>query len=75
MKINFLWGKSNVISIYSWKHPELAIYDPNREEEENWVAYKMNQALNPEDIKPYKPLYKVKPKPKGSFVLRIVKRK
>lgn len=72
MKINFLWGKSNVISIYSWKHPELAIYDPNREEEEKWVAYKMNQALNPEDIKPYKPLYKVKPKPKGPFVPRII---
>ena len=72
MKINFLWGKSNVISIYSWKHPELAIYDSNREEEENWVAYKMNQALNPEDIKPYKPLYKVKPKPKGPFVPRII---
>ena len=75
MKTYYLWGKSNVISIYSWKHTELAIYDPNREEEIDWMAYKLNQALNPEDITPYKPWRKVKPKPKGPFVPRIVKSK
>ena len=73
MKINFLWGKSNVVSLYSWKHPELSIYDPNREEEENWIAYKMHQVLYPEDSRPYKQLYKLKPRPKGPFVPVIVK--
>mgnify|MGYP003339851182 CR=1 FL=1 len=45
MKLNFLGNKTNVVSIYSWKHPELAIYDPNREEELNWMVWKMRQKL------------------------------
>lgn len=72
MKINFLWGKSNVISMYAWKHPEIAIYDPNREEEEHWVAWKMHQALSEDNIGPYKPLIKQRPRPKGPFIPKII---
>tara|TARA_E500000331_G_C16935121_1_gene573728 strand:- start:21 stop:239 length:219 start_codon:yes stop_codon:yes gene_type:complete len=72
MKINFLWGKSNVVSMYSWKHPELAIYDPNREEEEHWVAWKMHQVLSDNNNETYKPLIKQRQKPKGPFIPRII---
>ena len=72
MKINFLWGKTNVVSIYSWKHPELAIYDHNRNEEEHWVAWKMHRAIYGENNKPYKRLIKARPRPKGPFVPRII---
>lgn len=72
MKINFLWGKSNVVSMYSWKHPELAIYDPNREEEEHWVAWKMHQALSDNNNETYKPLIKQRPRVKGPFIPRII---
>jgi hypothetical protein len=72
MKINFLWGKSNVISMYAWKHPELAIYDPNREEEEHWVAWKMHQALSENNIEPYKSLIQQRPRPKEPFIPRII---
>tara|TARA_B100001057_G_scaffold483275_1_gene559774 strand:- start:214 stop:432 length:219 start_codon:yes stop_codon:yes gene_type:complete len=72
MKINFLWGKTNVVSMYSWKHPELAIYDPNREEEEHWVAWKMQQALSDNNNETYKSLITQRPKPKGPFIPRII---
>ena len=72
MKINFLWGKSNVVSMYSWKHPELAIYDPNREEEEHWVAWKMRQALSDNNNETYKPLIKQRPRVKGPFIPRVI---
>jgi len=73
MKINFLWGNSNVVSMYSWKNPECTIYDPNRDEEAHWVSYKMYKALYPETSQIYKPMYEARPKPKGPFVPRIVK--
>ena len=46
MKLNFI-GKepTNVVSIWSWKHPELAMYDPNREDELEWAAQQMYQKL------------------------------
>ena len=42
MKFNFIGEKpTNVVSIWSWKHPELAMYDPNREDELEWAAQQM----------------------------------
>tara|TARA_B110000014_G_C19626582_1_gene330923 strand:- start:19 stop:249 length:231 start_codon:yes stop_codon:yes gene_type:complete len=73
MKINFLWGTSNVISIYSWKNPECAIYDPNRDEEAHWVSYKLHKKLHPESKQLYKPISPARPRPKEPFVPRIVK--
>ena len=72
MKLNFLGKKTNVVSIYSWKHPELAIYDPNREEELNWMVWKMRQKLSGNNIEPYKPLIRQGPRPQGPFIPRIV---
>ena len=47
MKLNFIGEKpTNVVSIWSWKHPELAIYDPNREDELEWAAQQMYQKLS-----------------------------
>ena len=72
MKLNFLGKKTNVVSIYSWKHPELAIYDPNREEELNWMVWKMRQKLSGNNNEPYKPLIRHGPRPQGPFIPRIV---
>ena len=72
MKLNFLGKKTNVVSIYSWKHPELAIYDPNREEELNWMAWKMHQKLYGNKNETYKPLIKQRPRPQGPFIPRII---
>ena len=39
MPLNFVTTKpSNVISIWTWQHPELANYDPNVEEELEWMS-------------------------------------
>ena len=41
MKFNFIGEKpTNVVSIWSWKHPELAM-NPNREDELEWAAQQM----------------------------------
>lgn len=73
MKLNFLGKKTNVVSIYSWKHPELAIYDPNREEELKWMAWKMHQKLSGDNNETYRPLIKQRPRVKGPFKPRIIK--
>ena len=47
---------TNVVSIWSWKHPELAMYDPNREDELEWAAQQMYQKLYGNKDKTYKTL-------------------
>ena len=73
MKFNFIGEKpTNVVSIWSWKHPELAMYDPNREDELEWAAQQMYQKLYGNKDKTYKTLIKNRTKPKGPFVPRII---
>ncbi len=73
MKFNFIGEKpTNVVSIWSWKHPELAMYDPNREDELEWAAQQMYQKLYGNKDKTYKTLIKNRPKSKGPFVPRII---
>ena len=73
MKFNFIGEKpTNVVSIWSWKHPELEMYDPNREDELEWAAQQMYQKLYGNKDKTYKTLIKNRPKPKGPFVPKII---
>ena len=73
MKLNFIGEKpTNVVSIWSWKHPELAMYDPNREDELEWAAQQMYQKLSGNNDKTYKPLVRQRPRPQGPFIPRII---
>ena len=73
MKFNFIGEKpTNVVSIWSWKHPELAMYDPNREDELEWAAQQMYQKLSGNKDETNKTFIKLRPKPKGPFVPRII---
>ena len=73
MKLNFIGEKpTNVVSIWSWKHPELAMYDPNREDELEWAAQQMYQKLSGNKDETNKTFIKHRPKPKGPFVPRII---
>ena len=73
MKFNFFGVKpTNVVSIWSWKHPELAMYDPNLEDEIEWAAKQLNQKLS--GYKANRPLIKHRPKPKGPFIPKIIKK-
>ena len=52
MPLNFVTIKpSNVISIWTWQHPELANYDLNVEEELEWMARQLYKKLYPDQAK------------------------
>ena len=71
MKFNFIGEKpTNVVSIWSWKHPELAMYDPNREDElEDSKCIKNFMEIK---IRLIKHSSRTDRKPKGPFVPRII---
>ena len=80
MPLNFVTTKpTNVISIWSWQHPELANYDANVEEELEWIARQLYKKLYPDEAKGMEDDEKRKAeeleakRPKGPFLPRIVK--
>jgi len=80
MPLNFVTTKpTNVISIWTWLHPELANYDPNVEEELEWMARQLYKKLYPDQAKGVEGHEKRRAeeleakRPKGSFVPGIVK--
>ena len=72
--------RANIISIYSWQHPQrLPMYDPFIDEEIDWMARQLNKKLYPhrakgveEDEKRMAEKEEAK-RPKGPFVPRIIK--
>ena len=72
--------RANIISIYSWQHPQrLPMYDPFIDEEIDWMARQLYKKLYPhrakgveEDEKRMAEKEEAK-RPKGPFVPRIVK--
>ena len=80
MPLNFVTTKpTNVISIWTWQHPELANYDANVEEELEWMARQLYKKLYPDQAKGVEDDEKRKAeeleakKPKGPFLPRIIK--
>ena len=80
MPLNFVTTKTtNVISLWTWQHPELTNYDPNVEEELEWMARQLCKKLYPDQAKGVEDDEKRRAeeleakRPKGPFVPGIVK--